>query len=125
MKIVQTSSAPSAIGPYSQAIIANGFLYSSGVIPLNISSGMIEAETIEAQTKLVLSFIDAILSSQELEKENVVKTTIFLKDMNDFPKVNQIYSNFFGSHKPARSTVEVARLPKDAKIEIEFIAQIN
>jgi len=124
MKIIQTPKAPSAIGPYSQAIIANGFLYTSGVLAINPINGLIDEETIEGQTNLVLTHIQSILEEAGSSFNQVVKTTIYLKNMNDFPTVNQIYKNYFKDHKPARSTIEVARLPKDAKIEIELIALI-
>ncbi len=121
MKIISTKYAPSAIGPYSQGLEANGFFFFSGQIPLTIE-GEFSGEDIKSQTKQVLKNIEALLSSQNLTKENVIKTTIFLDDISDFAVVNAIYGEFFGDHKPARSTVEVSKLPMGARIEIEVIA---
>ncbi|MDP2599371.1 MAG: Rid family detoxifying hydrolase [Deltaproteobacteria bacterium] len=116
MKMVQTDKAPKPIGPYSQAIRAGEFLFLSGQIAADPSAN------IETQTDSVLKNIEAILVSQNLTKKSVVKTTIFLTDLTHFSKVNEVYTDFFGDHKPARSTVEVSKLPKGAAIEIEAIA---
>ncbi|KKP37926.1 MAG: hypothetical protein UR28_C0025G0004 [Candidatus Peregrinibacteria bacterium GW2011_GWF2_33_10] len=124
MHFISTQSAPQAIGPYSQAIISNGFLFSSGQIALDPMTMQIVEGGIEAQTKRVLANLEAVLKEAKTSKEKVVKTTLFLKNMNDFAIVNKIYEEFFASHKPARSTVEVARLPKDVLIEIECVAEV-
>ena len=122
-KVVSTNTAPAAIGPYSQAIISNGFLFVSGQIPIIPESGAI-ADGIEDQAQQVLKNLSAILSSVGAATENVVKTTIFLKNMDDFATVNTIYASYFPNNPPARSTVQVAKLPKDVLIEIEAIATI-
>ncbi|WP_406663289.1 RidA family protein [Gallaecimonas sp. GXIMD1310] len=119
--IINTKDAPAAIGPYVQARQAGPFLYTSGQIPLHPQTGVM-AEGIEAQTAQALANVNAILTAAGLDKQHVVKTMVFVKDMQDFATVNGIYEQFFGEHKPARSCVEVARLPKDALIEIEAIA---
>ena len=122
-KIISTATAPAAIGPYSQAVSANGFLFLSGQIPIVPETGAIP-EGIDAQAHQVLKNMSAILSSQELTTDQVVKTTIFLKSMEDFATVNAIYSSYFTVNPPARSTVQVAKLPKDVLIEIEAIATL-
>jgi len=121
-KVISTEKAPKAIGPYSQAIEAAGFLFASGQIPIVPATGEIIAGGIEEQTKQVLANIKAILDEKSLSFEDVVKTTVFLADMNDFGAVNAIYGESFSSNPPARSCVQVARLPKDVKIEIEIVA---
>ncbi|MDR2400035.1 MAG: RidA family protein [Deferribacteraceae bacterium] len=123
MKKIETNFAPSAIGPYSQAVEHNGILYASGQIPLSPKSGEIEAKTIEEQTEQVIENIKAVLSAAGTSIENVVKTTCFLKDMSDFPAFNAVYAAHFTS-KPARSTVQVAALPKGALVEIEVTAAV-
>lgn len=124
-KIIKTSLAPQAIGPYSQAIQSNGFLFLSGQIAIDPSTNqLIESHSIADQTTRVLHNIEGILKSQNLSLSHVIKTTIFLKSMNDFSTVNEIYATFFKDNPPARSTVEVSRLPKDVLIEIEAIATI-
>lgn len=125
MKVINTPEAPKAIGPYSQAVVVNGLLFTSGQIAINPKSNQIEAETIEEQTKQVMKNLHALLRASNASFDNVVKTTIFLKDMNTFGTVNEIYGSYFSNHKPARSTVEVSRLPKDVLIEIELIAKID
>lgn len=124
MKIINTNKAPQAIGPYSQAVICNGFLFSSGQIAIDPSTQKLNDGDIITQTKQVLSNIKAILEAANITKKQIIKTTIFLKDINHFDLVNEIYQNFLEEHKPARSTIEVSRLPKDVLIEIEFIAKI-
>jgi len=124
MKAVSTSKAPAAIGPYVQGMIVNGMFYSSGQIPLNAEGIMIEG-SIEEQTHQVFANLKAVLEEAGSSLAQVVKTTVFIKDMNDFAILNEIYGQHFGDHKPARSTVEVARLPKDAKVEIEVIALVS
>ncbi len=123
MKAVSTTKAPAAIGPYVQGMIVNGMFYSSGQIPLN-AEGVMNEGSIEEQTHQVFANLKAVLEEAGSSLAQVVKTTVFIKDMNDFATLNAIYGNYFGDHKPARSTVEVARLPKDAKVEIEVIALV-
>lgn len=125
MKVISTPHAPQAIGPYSQAIIVNGLLFTSGQIAINPANGQIEAKSIEEQTHQVLRNLEALLKAANATFNNVIKTTIFLKDMGTFGTVNEIYGSYFSTHKPARSTVEVARLPKDVLIEIELIAKVE
>ena len=122
MNIIATDNAPKAIGPYSQAIEANGTLYISGQIPLDPQTMEFVSDEIEAQTHQCLKNIQAILTEAGYTLENVVKCGIFLADMNDFSAVNAVYGEYFSAHKPARAWVQVARLPRDAKIEIEAIA---
>lgn len=122
MNIIATDNAPKAIGPYSQAIEANGTLYISGQIPLDPQTMEFVSDEIEAQTHQCLKNIQAILTEAGYTLENVVKCRIFLADMNDFSAVNAVYGEYFSAHKPARACVQVARLPRDAKIEIEAIA---
>jgi len=124
MEFIKTEKAPSAIGPYSQAISNNGILYTSGQIALT-PKGEFLNESIEVQTKQVLSNLGEVLKAGGSEFGKVIKTTIFLADMNDFAKVNEIYETFFETHKPARSTVAVKTLPKNALVEIEAIAVIG
>ncbi len=123
MKAVSTTNAPAAIGPYVQGMIVNGMFYSSGQIPLTTEGNMVEGSITE-QTHQVFANLKAVLEEAGSSLQQVVKTTVFIKDMNDFVTFNEIYGQHFGDHKPARSTVEVARLPKDAQVEIEVIAVI-
>jgi len=120
-KPISTELAPGAIGPYSQAIEAGGFVYTSGQLGLNPQTGEFGAD-VQEQARLSLSNVKAILEAAGTSMDKVVKTTVFLKDMNDFVPVNEVYSSFFEQPYPARSAVEVARLPKDALVEIEVIA---
>lgn len=122
MKIIETKKAPAAIGPYSQAIVANGLVYTSGQIPIDPGSGIIEAVSIEAQTEQVIKNLAAVLEAAGSSLERVVKTTCFLKSISDFAAFNGIYEQYF-TGKPARSCVEVAALPKGALAEIEVIAE--
>jgi len=122
LSIVTTPSAPAAIGPYSQGIRLGNLLFCSGCIPLDPSTMEIVPGGVEAQTEQVLKNLKAVVEAGGSELGKVVKTTVFLKSMNDFATVNGIYGKFFGNHAPARSAVEVARLPKDVLIEIECIA---
>lgn len=124
MKSVFTKSAPAAIGPYSQGVIVNNMFYSSGQIPLTADGVMVDGD-IQAQTHQVFANLQAILGEAGTSLDHVVKTTVFIKDMDEFPMVNEVYGQYFSDHKPARSTVEVARLPKDALVEIEVIAVIK
>ncbi len=123
-EIVSTSKAPGAIGPYSQGIKAGGFIFTSGQLPIDVSSGALEIDDIEKATKYCLENVKAIIEEAGSSMDKVVKVLIFLKDMNDFSKVNEVYGNFFKENPPARSCVEVACLPKNVKIEIEAVAQI-
>jgi len=123
-KVIQTEKAPKAIGPYSQAIQAGSFLFLSGQIPLDPKTGELVKGDIRQQTKQVLENLKGVLESEKLEMKDVVKVTIFLKDIGDFNQVNEVYATYFPSSPPARSTIQVAKLPRDAEIEIEAIALI-
>ena len=122
MKKIGTNNAPAAIGPYSQAIFANGFLFSSGQIAINPQTGELVDGGITAQTRQVFANLGEVLKAAEMGFEDVVKTTVFLADMNDFGQMNAIYGEFFTQNLPARSAVAVKALPKGALIEIELIA---
>jgi 2-iminobutanoate/2-iminopropanoate deaminase len=121
-KIISTNEAPGAIGPYSQAVRSGSFLFCSGQIPLDPKSGQIVSGDIAAQTRRVLDNIAAVLKAEGLSFDDVVKTTIFLTNLADFQTVNEIYSSYFTQDPPARSTVQVAALPRAANVEIEVIA---
>jgi len=121
-RVIHTDKAPKAIGPYSQAIQAGNLLFLSGQLPLDPVTGELVKGDIRQQTQRVLANLKGILESQNLGMEDVVKATIFLKDMGNFSQVNEVYATYFPSSPPARSTVEVARLPRDVDIEIEAIA---
>jgi len=123
MKAVSTDKAPAAIGPYSQAMQVGDMLYTSGQISLNTKGEMV-SEDIHEQTHQVLKNLGEILSAAGASYNDVIKTTIFLVDMDDFLSVNTVYAEYFGEHKPARATVAVKALPRDAKVEIECIAKI-
>ena len=123
MEIIATDKAPAALGPYSQAIRANGMIYCSGQIPINPATGAIEAKTIEEQTAQSIANLKNVLEKAGSSLAKVVKTTVFIKNMNDFAALNKVYAELFGDAKPARSCVEVARLPKDVLVEIECIAE--
>lgn len=120
--VVRTEAAPGAIGPYSQAISAGDFVFCSGQIPLDPANGQLVGGAIEVQTRRVLDNITALLHAAGTSLERVVKTTIFLADMNDFAAVNGVYGEYFTTDPPARSTVQVARLPRDVGVEMEVIA---
>ena len=120
-EVINTNNAPGAIGPYSQGIIVGDFVYTSGQIPINPSTGVLETD-IKVATKQSMENVKAILEEAGTSLENVVKTSIFLKDLNDFAAVNEVYGTYFTENPPARSCVQVAKLPKDAVIEIEVIA---
>lgn len=122
LKTIATEKAPAALGPYSQGIIAGNMIFVSGQLPINPAVGKIEAASIEDMTRQSLENGKAILENAGASLSDVVKVTIFIKDMNDFAQINGVYAQYFSEHKPARSTVEVARLPLDARIEIEMIA---
>ncbi|MDF0727836.1 RidA family protein [Cytobacillus sp. S13-E01] len=124
MKFVETKNAPQAIGPYSQGIVVNNLFYSSGQIPLTPIGEMVSGN-IKEQTIQVFENLKAVLAEAGASLDSVVKATVFIKDMNDFGQLNEVYGEYFGNHKPARSTVEVARLPKDALVEIEVVALIK
>ncbi len=124
-KQVQTDKAPKAIGPYSQAIIANGFVFCSGQIPIDPATGNLISGTIEDETRQVLKNLGAVFEAAGSSYDDVVKTTVFLQDMNDFAKMNAVYAEFFKAPNPARAAVQVARLPKDVKVEIEAIALVK
>lgn len=123
-KIVSTNNEPGAIGPYSQGVIVGNLVYTSGQIPINPKTGELETD-IRLATKQSMENVKAILEEAGTSINNVIKTTIFLKDLNDFTAVNEVYGSYFVENKPARSCVEVAKLPKDAVIEIEAIATIE
>ena len=122
MDIISTDRAPQALGPYSQAIRANGFVFCSGQIPIDPAAGAVVATTVEDQTRQAITNLRQVLEAAGSGLGKVVKTTVFISDMNDFAAVNGVYAELFGDAKPARSCVQVARLPKDVKIEIEAIA---
>lgn len=124
MDVIKTAAAPEAIGPYAQAIVANGLVFCSGQIPINPKSGTIEVVGAAEQTMQVLLNLRAVLEAAGSGLDKVVKTTVFLTDIGDFPVVNKVYAEMFGGHTPARATVQVARLPRTAKVEIEAIALI-
>ena len=121
-KIVATEAAPKAIGPYSQAVVYNGLTYLSGQIPLDPVTGQIVEGDVAVQTVRVLENLRAVLEASGSSLDKVLKTTVFLKDMADFPRMNEVYGKYFPAGAPARATVEVARLPRDVRVEIECIA---
>ena len=123
-QVISTPLAPAALGPYSQAIKAGNTVYCSGQIPINPATGTIDAVTVEDQTRQAITNLKNVLEAAGGGLSNVVKTTVFISDMNDFAAVNGVYAELFGETKPARSCVEVSRLPKDVKIEIEAIAAL-
>ena len=122
MDIISTDRAPQALGPYSQAIRANGFIFCSGQIPIDPAAGAVTATTAADQARQAITNLQKVLEAAGSGLDKVVKTTVFLGDMNDFAAVNAVYAELFGDTKPARSCVQAARLPKDVKIEIEAIA---
>ena len=122
MESIQTDRAPQAIGPYSQAIKANGFIFASGQIPLDPANMRIVEGGIEEQTGRVLDNLKAVLEAAGSSLDRVVKTTVYLADMGEFAAMNEIYARYFGATKPARATVQVARLPRDVKVEIDVVA---
>ena len=124
-KEVKTDKAPQAIGPYSQGIVANGFIFCSGQIPIVPQTGQLSTGGIEDQTRQVLKNVSAVLEAAGTSLDNVVKATVFLQDMNDFAAMNKVYAEFFKTPFPARAAVQVARLPRDVKVEIEVIAILN
>ncbi|CAN5501190.1 RidA family protein [soil metagenome] len=122
---VQTDGAPAAIGPYSQAIVHAGLVFTAGQIPLDPGSGELIEGDIAAQTERVLRNLGAVLEAAGASFQSVVKTTVFLQDMGDFAAMNEVYGRFFGEHRPARSAVQAARLPRDVRVEIEAIAALS
>jgi 2-iminobutanoate/2-iminopropanoate deaminase len=123
---VHTDGAPAAIGPYSQGMVANGFIYTAGQISLDPATMALVGEGDAArQTEQVMRNLDAILKAAGASLSTVVKTTVFLADMNDFASMNEVYGRYFGEHRPARSTVEVSRLPKDVRVEIDAVALVG
>lgn len=125
IEFLATEKAPAAVGPYSQGIKAGQFVYTSGQLPIDPKTGELVQEDIQTAAKLALENVKAVLEAGGAKLEDIVKVTVFVKDMNNFGQINQVYSEFFAGHKPARSLVEVARLPKDGVIEIEAVAFIK
>ncbi len=123
--IISTENAPAAIGPYSQAVRIGNLVFTSGQIPIDPQTGQIVAEDIKSQTRRVLDNVAAVLEAAGTSLENVIKATVFIKNMNDFAEINAVYGEYFPVQPPARSTVEVARLPKDVGVEIEVVASIE
>jgi 2-iminobutanoate/2-iminopropanoate deaminase len=123
-KIVSTEKSPKAIGPYSQAVIYDGVAYLSGQIPLDPATGQLVGGDIAAQTERVLENLKALLGACGASLESVLKTTVYLKDMGDFPKMNEVYGRYFAQNPPARATVEASRLPRDVAIEVDAIAVV-
>lgn len=123
-EIIATENAPGAIGPYSQAVRAGNMVFCSGQIPIDVATGEFVSDDVAEQTTQVLKNLSAVLEAAGTSLNNVVKTTVFLADMNDFAVVNEIYAEFFSENKPARATVQAARLPKDARVEIDCIALV-
>ncbi len=124
MEIINTNKAPEALGPYSHATVVNGLVYTSGQIPLNLEEEIV-SDDVKEQTKQVLENLFVVLKEAGSDLDNVVKTTIFISDMNNFQYINEVYGSYFDKHQPARSCVEVARLPKDVKVEIELISKVK
>ena len=124
VKIVHTESAPAAIGPYSQGVIASGFLYTAGQIALDPATGQVVTGDVAVQTERVMTNLAAVLSAAGTSFKEVVKTTVYLHDMNDFPRVNEVYGRALGTARPARSTVQVSALPRGVLVEIDAIAAV-
>ena len=125
LKVIHTDKAPAAVGPYSQAILAGNLLFVSGQIPINPATGELVKGSIEDETRQCLENAKAVLEEAGTTLENVIKATVFIKDMDQFSKINGVYGEYFNTHKPARACVEVARLPKDVNVEIEMIAIVK
>ena len=123
-RFIQTKSAPAAIGPYSQGIVSNGFLFTAGQIPLDPATGELVKGDFTTQVRRVFQNLEAVLSAAGCSFDDVVKTTVFLTGMSDFPVLNEVYAEYLGKRKPARSTIAVAALPKGASVEVELIARI-
>ncbi|NNE97753.1 MAG: RidA family protein [Pyrinomonadaceae bacterium] len=124
-EIISTENAPGAIGPYSQAVKVGNMVFLSGQIPIDTKTGAFVSEDISEQTEQVLRNLSAVLEASGADLGSVVKTTVFLADMNDFAAMNEVYGRYFGENKPARATVEAARLPRDARVEIDCIATVE
>jgi 2-iminobutanoate/2-iminopropanoate deaminase len=124
LKTVETPSAPAAIGPYSQAIVHAGVVFTAGQIPLDPQSMQVVEGDVAVQTRQVMKNLQAVLQAAGSDLSRVIKTTVFLRDMNDFAAMNEVYGRAFGDHKPARSTVQAARLPRDVSVEIEVVAAV-
>lgn len=125
LRIVQTPDAPAAIGPYSQGVVYNGIFYSAGQIALDPATGEILDGTVAEQTERVMRNLEAVLKAAGASFGSVLKTTVFMRDMNDFAEMNEVYARFFGDHRPGRSAVQVARLPRDVAVEIELVAAVT
>lgn len=125
LTIVHSDDAPGAIGPYSQAIVSDGWVFCSGQIPLDPGTGVLLQGDVAAQTDLVLRNLAAVLAAAGASLNTVVKTTVFLSDMDNFGAMNEVYGRHFGNHKPARAAVQAARLPKDVDVEIEAVARVG
>jgi 2-iminobutanoate/2-iminopropanoate deaminase len=121
-KIVSTTEAPAAVGPYSQAVRVGPMLFTAGQIPLDPKSGQIVSQDVAEQTRRVLDNLTAVLKAENMDFSNIVKTTVFLTNLDDFQKMNEVYASFFKDQPPARSTVQVSALPKGAQVEIEVVA---
>jgi 2-iminobutanoate/2-iminopropanoate deaminase len=124
-KIISTGRAPKAIGPYSQAVVMNGFAFLSGQIPLDPETNQLIEGDIAEQTARVIENLKAVLEACGSSLDRVVKTTVFVQDMREFPKMNEVYARYFAENPPARATVEAARLPRDVRVEIECIAEVG
>ncbi|MCX8492202.1 MAG: Rid family detoxifying hydrolase [Cyclobacteriaceae bacterium] len=124
MKRIFTNDAPKAIGPYSHAMQSGNFVFCSGQTPLNPTTMLIEGATVTEQTTLVLTNLESVLIAVGCTRANILKTSVFLKNFADFEKMNKAYETFFGDHKPARTTIEVSRLPREALVEIECVAEV-
>ena len=124
-KIVKTAKAPAPVGPYNQAIISGNFVFTAGQIAIDPKTGNLEPDDIKIQTKRVIENLRAVLQASGSDLADVVKTTVFLKDMNDFALMNEVYAQYFSKNSPARSAIEVARLPKDVLVEMECIAIVK
>ena len=125
MKIISTPNAPAAIGPYSQAVVSHGFAFLSGQIPLDPATGQVIEGDIAAQTQRVLENLKAVLEGCGSSLDKVVKTTVYLTDMREFARMNEVYAGYFPANPPARATVEAARLPRDVRVEIDCIAIVE
>ena len=125
MTIVRTDNAPAAIGPYSQAVVHGGLVFTAGQIPLDPVTGELEQGDVAAQTERVMKNLAGVLEAAGASFGSVLKTTVFLRDMNDFAAMNEVYGRHFGDHRPARSTVQAARLPRDCGVEIECVAAVG
>lgn len=124
MKTINTNKAPEALGPYSHAMVVNNLVFTSGQIPLD-TKGNIVSSDVKEQTKQVLENLSVVLEEAGSDLNSVVKATIFISDMNEFQQINEVYGSYFNEHQPARSCVEVARLPKDVKVEIELVGKVK